>query len=89
MSCVTLTFRVWIQVTVTAHRLNEDNICTKLDGNRCVRKLQSGHEMLQTDGQTDRRTKCIPIIPSPLRGGELQRWLDVTNQEIVKFNVVM
>ena len=33
MSCVTLTFEVWIRVKVTAHRLNEDNICTKLDGN--------------------------------------------------------
>ena len=29
MPCVTLTFDVWIQVKVTAHRLNEDNICTK------------------------------------------------------------
>ena len=25
----------------------------------------------RTDGQTDRQTKCIPIIPSPLRGGGL------------------
>ena len=31
--CVTLTFEVMIWVTVTAHRFNEDNICTKLDGN--------------------------------------------------------
>ena len=28
MSCVTLTFGVWIQVKVTAHRLNDDNIFT-------------------------------------------------------------
>ena len=28
---MTLTFEVWIRVKVTAHRLNEDNICTKLD----------------------------------------------------------
>jgi len=33
MYCVTLTFEVWIRVKVTAHLLNEDNICTKLDGN--------------------------------------------------------
>jgi len=33
MSCVTLTFEVWVWVKVTAHRLNEDNISTKLDGN--------------------------------------------------------
>jgi len=33
LSCVALTFKVGIQVMVTAHRLNEDNICTKLDGN--------------------------------------------------------
>jgi len=33
MSCLTLTFDVWILVKVTAHHLNEDNICTKLDGN--------------------------------------------------------
>ena len=26
-------FEVWIRVKVTAHRLNEDNICTKLDDN--------------------------------------------------------
>ena len=26
-------FEVWIRVKVTAHLLNEDNICTKLDGN--------------------------------------------------------
>ena len=32
MSCVNLTFEVWIRVKVTAHRLNEDNICNKLDG---------------------------------------------------------
>ena len=32
-SRVTLTFEVWIRVKVTAHRLNEENICTKLDGN--------------------------------------------------------
>jgi len=43
MSCVTLTFEVWIRVKVTAHRL-------------IVRELQSGHEMLQTDGWTDRWT---------------------------------
>jgi len=33
MSCVTLTLEVWIRIKVTAHRLNEDNIYTKLDGN--------------------------------------------------------
>ena len=33
LQCVTLTFEVWIWVKVTAQRLNEDNICTKLDGN--------------------------------------------------------
>ena len=33
MSYVTLTFEVGIRVKVTAHRLNEDNICTWLDGN--------------------------------------------------------
>jgi len=33
MSHVTLTFEVWIRIKVTAHRLNEDNICTKSDGN--------------------------------------------------------
>jgi len=33
MFLVTLTFEVWIQVKVTAHRLNEDNISTKVDGN--------------------------------------------------------
>jgi len=33
MWCVTLTFEVWIRVKVIAHRLNEGNICTKLDGN--------------------------------------------------------
>ena len=54
MSYVTLTFEVWIRVKVTAHRLNEDNICTKLDGNAYdviawTRKVMEG----QTDGQTD------------------------------------
>ena len=29
MSCVTLIYEVWIHVKVTAHRLNEDNICTE------------------------------------------------------------
>ena len=33
MSNVTLTFEVLVRVKVSAHRLNEDNICTKLDGN--------------------------------------------------------
>jgi len=33
MSRVTSTFEAWIQVMVTAHHLNEENICTKLDGN--------------------------------------------------------
>jgi len=33
MSRVTLTFEIWINVKVTAHRLNEDNTCTKLDDN--------------------------------------------------------
>jgi len=28
--------------------------------------------MFPTDGQTDGRTKCIPIIPSLLRGGGLK-----------------
>jgi len=31
MSCVTLTFEVWIRVKVSSHSLNDDNICTKLD----------------------------------------------------------
>mgnify|MGYP000069531090 CR=1 FL=1 len=39
MSCVTLTFEVWIRVKVTAHRINEDNICTKLDGNPSMHML--------------------------------------------------
>jgi len=58
MYCVTLTFEVWIQVKVTAHCLNEDNICTK---------LERGHEMLRTD----RLTKCNPIMPYRIRGGGL------------------
>ena len=33
MSRVTLTFDVWIRVKVNVHHLNEDNSCTKLDGN--------------------------------------------------------
>jgi len=38
MSCVTLTFEVWIRVKVTAHRLKEDNICIKLNGNPLMHK---------------------------------------------------
>ena len=30
---VALAFAVWIRAKVTAQCLNEDNICTKLDGN--------------------------------------------------------
>ena len=30
---MTLTFDVCMRVKVTTHRLNEDNMCTKLDGN--------------------------------------------------------
>mgnify|MGYP007133223632 CR=1 FL=1 len=37
MSCVTLTFEVWIRVKFIAHSPNEDNICTKLDGNPSMR----------------------------------------------------
>jgi len=32
MYCVTLTVKVWTLVKITAHRLNKDNICTKLYG---------------------------------------------------------
>ena len=32
-----MTFGVWNRIKVTAHRLNEDNICTKLDGNPLMR----------------------------------------------------
>jgi len=44
---------------------------------QCILKLWWGHETLQTDRwtdwQTDEQTKCIPIIPSPLRGGGLKK----------------
>jgi len=58
MSCVTLTFELWIWVNVTAHRFNEDNICTKLDG---YPSMHTARTRNITDEWTDRRTKCIPI----------------------------
>jgi len=52
MSCVTLTFEVWIQVKVTAHRLNEDNICTKL----VIKRIRN-----VTDGQNDEMHSYNPL----------------------------
>jgi len=50
---VTLTFEVWIPVKVTAHRLNEDTICTKLDGNPSMHTKVIARTRNVTDGQTD------------------------------------
>ena len=69
--CVTLTFEVWIWVKVNAHRLNEDNICTKLDGNQSMHKEVIAGTRNVTDRRTDRLTKCIPIIWNAFRGGGL------------------
>jgi len=66
-----LTVEVWSRVKVTAQCLNEDNICTKLDGNPSMHMQVIEWTRNVTDGWTDRLTKCIPIIPSQLRGGGL------------------
>ena len=47
------TFEVWIRVKVTAHRLNEENICTKLDGNPAMHTLVIVRRRNVTDGRTD------------------------------------
>ena len=53
---MTLTFEVWIRVKVTAHRRNEDNICTKLDGNPSMHTLVIARPRNVTDIHTDRLT---------------------------------
>jgi len=54
MSCVTLTFEVWIQFKATARRLNEDNIWTQLDGNPSMHTYSTDKECYRRkDGQTD------------------------------------
>jgi len=55
MPHVTLTFEVWTQVKLTAHRLNEDNICTKLYGNPQMHK----QVIVWTQNVTDRRTDSV------------------------------
>jgi len=67
MYCVTLTFEVWIRVNVTAHRLNEDNICTKLDGNPSMHTYVIALTRNVTEGQTDKVHSYNPL-PTPWRG---------------------
>ena len=61
-------FERWIWVKVTAHCFNEENICTKLDGNAYI----SYRADTKCYGRTEWRTKCIHKIPSPLCGGGLK-----------------
>ena len=71
MSHVTLTFEVWIRVMVTEHRLNEDNICNKLDDNPSLHTLFIVRTRNVTDGQTDEWTDKVHSyypFPIPLPG---------------------
>jgi len=85
MYSVTLTFEVWIQVKITAHYINEDNICTKLDDNPSMhteviertRNVTDG----QTDGQTDEVHSYNPLT-TPWRGINKSRRLINTGNSV-------
>jgi len=57
LSCVTLTFKVWTWVKVTLHIVSiRTFIPSYMVIHQCISKLKPRHDMLQTDGRTDKLT---------------------------------